>query len=183
MITEKKDTKEKIIEAVYSLVQKHGIARMTMETVAEKAGISKSGLFYHFPTKELLIEAMMSRLFNQFDHQLTQEYEDDQNPGGRTRSYIKTTFLMHDQEENEFVVALLAALVNNPELLKPARDYYKLWQTQLENDQIDPVISTIIRLTTDGLWFSELFGLAPIDTDLRQKVYETLSQLISKQNQ
>lgn len=183
MITEKKDTKEKIIEAVYSLVQKHGIARMTMETVAEKAGISKSGLFYHFPTKELLIEAMMNRLFDQFDHQLNQEYEADQNPGGRTRSYIKTTFLMHDQEENEFVVALLAALVNNPELLKPARDYYELWQTQLENDQIDPVIATIIRLTTDGLWFSELFGLAPIDPDLRQKVYETLSKLINKPKQ
>ncbi|WP_257350639.1 TetR/AcrR family transcriptional regulator [Pseudalkalibacillus decolorationis] len=177
--TQNKPTKEKIIEAAYYLVRSKGITKMTMEAVADKAGISKGAVFYHFSTKELLIEAMVKQLFNNFDSQLNQEYENEGKLGGRTQSYLKTTFLMHDQEENELSVALLAALVNNPDLLKPAKEYYEIWQNQLENDQINPVIATIVRLTTDGLWFSELFGLAPIDKTLRDQLYETLSELIN----
>ncbi len=179
-MAKKKGSKDKIIEAVYELVRNDGIAKMTMESVAEQAGLSKGGLFYHFPKKENLIEAMVKQMFDQFDHQINQEHEKDQLPGGTTRSYLKTTFLKYDKEENEFVVALLAALVNNPELLKPAKENYQNWQKQLENDQIDPVISTIVRLATDGLWFSELFGLAPIQSELRNEVFEKLNELVQE---
>lgn len=179
-MAEKKDSKDKIIEAVYELVRNDGIAKMTMESVADKAGMSKGGLFYHFPTKEILIEAMLKQLFDQFDNQLSEEHENDKLPGGTTRSYLKTTFLKYDKEENEFVVALLAALVHNPNLLKPAKEHYQNWQNQLENDQIDPVISTIVRLATDGLWFSELFGLAPIQSELRNDVFEKLNELVKE---
>lgn len=179
-MSQKKGTKDKIIEAVYELVRNDGIAKMTMESVADKAGMSKGGLFYHFPSKEILIEAMLKQLFDQFDDQLKDENESDQHPGGTTRSYLKTTFLKYDKDENEFVVALLAALVNNPDLLKPAQDHYQSWQKQLESDQIDPVISTIVRLATDGLWFSELFGLAPIQSELREEVFNKLNELISE---
>ncbi|MFE4706985.1 sigma 54-interacting transcriptional regulator [Peribacillus simplex] len=154
---------------------------MTMEAVAEKAGISIGVLFYHFPAKELLIEGMMKQLFDEYDHDFNLEYENDNESGGRTRSYIKTTFLKHDQEENELVMALLAALVNNPDLLNPVKEYYEIWQQQLVTDQINPVMSTILRLTTDGLWFSEIFGLAPIDKSLREQVYDTLMILSKKE--
>lgn len=177
ILTRKLDTKDKIIRSVYSLVTGQGISRMTMDSVAEEAGMSKGGLFYHFPTKEVLIESMLNQIFNQFDEQLEEEFESEEVAGGRTRSYLKTTFLKHDQDENEFVLALLAALVNYPELLTTAREYYHKWQSQLENDQTDPVDSTIVRLATDGLWFSELFGLAPIDEELREQVFDRLTTL------
>lgn len=179
-MNKKIDTKDKIIQAVYNLVTNQGIAKMTMESVAEEAGLSKGGLFYHFPTKELLIKAMLNQIFNQFDSALEEDYQNDSQPGGRARSYIKTTFLKHDQEENELVLALLAALVTYPPLLETAREYYVDWQSKLENDNIDPVNSTIARLATDGLWFSELFGLAPIESELREKVFNKLSELTNE---
>lgn len=179
-MSQKIDTKDKIIQAVYDLVTEQGITKMTMESVAEEAGMSKGGLFYHFASKELLIKAMLNKIFGQFDNALDEEYQQDDGPGGRARSYIKTTFLKYDKDENELVVALLAALVNYPPLLDTARDYYSHWQTDLESDEIDPVNSTIARLATDGLWFSELFGLAPIEPELREQVFNRLSDLINE---
>ena len=48
-----------IIDAAEVVVAEVGAAHMTLDAVAGKAGISKGGLLYHFPTKEALLEAMI----------------------------------------------------------------------------------------------------------------------------
>jgi len=35
-------------------------------------------------------------------------------------------------------------------------------------------------LASDGLWFAEIFGLAPIDEDLRNKVFNKLQNIIEE---
>ncbi len=35
---------------------------MTLDSVAERAGLSKGGLLYNFPTKEALLQAVVQRL-------------------------------------------------------------------------------------------------------------------------
>src|SRR5687767_14471935 len=44
--------RERILEAAERVVGDVGAARMTLEGVAQAAGVSKGGLLYHFPTKE-----------------------------------------------------------------------------------------------------------------------------------
>nr|WP_169824117.1 hypothetical protein [Anaerobacillus alkalidiazotrophicus] len=41
-------------------------------------------------------------------------------------------------------------------------------------DQIDSVRPTIARLAVDGLWFAEIFGLAPLEKGLRERVMSEL---------
>jgi hypothetical protein len=53
-------------------------------------------------------------------------------------------------------------------------------QDKIENDELDPVRSTIVRLAIDGLWFAEMFGLAPPKDELRQKVIEELKASIKE---
>src|SRR5687768_15624169 len=47
--------RERILEAAERVVGDVGAARMTLEGVAQAAGVSKGGLLYHFPTKEALL--------------------------------------------------------------------------------------------------------------------------------
>ncbi|MFF4615626.1 TetR/AcrR family transcriptional regulator [Nonomuraea jabiensis] len=50
-----------------------GAEALTLEAVARRAGVSKGGLFYHFPTKQALVAAMVDRLtmaFAQLPHAL-----------------------------------------------------------------------------------------------------------------
>lgn len=44
----------------------------------------------------------------------------------------------------------------------------------MEHDGISPVTAMVIRLTIDGLYYSELYNIAPISEDLRKEVIKQL---------
>ncbi|MFM1653326.1 TetR/AcrR family transcriptional regulator [Brevibacillus sp. B_LB10_24] len=170
-----KTTRETILEAAYALIQNEGIGRLTLDAVAGQANISKGGLLYHFPSKEALIEGMIDHLFKEYHQQIEDDIsQEPHSPGKWARAYVRTTFRSTEQEL-KISAGLLAALVNKPELLEPVRRYYAGWQEQLERDGIDPEAATICRLAADGLWFAEMFGLAPLTNgELRERVQHLL---------
>ena len=51
-------TRQQIIHAAFALIRREGVARLTIEAVAQEAGLSKGGVLYHFRSKEALIQAM-----------------------------------------------------------------------------------------------------------------------------
>src|SRR3954471_11173426 len=63
--TKDKSTRERILDAAAELVSEVGSGRLTLDAVAERAGLSKGGLLYNFPTKEALLQGMVERLINE----------------------------------------------------------------------------------------------------------------------
>lgn len=53
--------REKLLEAALGVAVETGFGRITMDAVAQRAGISKGGLLYHFHSKARLIEALLAR--------------------------------------------------------------------------------------------------------------------------
>ena len=53
--------RERILEAAERVVAEVGAARLTLDLVAQAAGVSKGGLLYHFPSKESLLGALAQR--------------------------------------------------------------------------------------------------------------------------
>jgi AcrR family transcriptional regulator len=51
-------------------VKRDGLAHLAIEAVAREAGFSKGGVLYHFPTKESLIEGMITSFLEAFEHDL-----------------------------------------------------------------------------------------------------------------
>ena len=47
-------SREEILEAARSVLLKKGLAAMTLDAVAREAGMSKTGLYYYFPSKDAL---------------------------------------------------------------------------------------------------------------------------------
>lgn len=59
MSSKKERTRELIIEASYSLFAKYGFNRITMKDICEATGLSRGGLYSHFPgTKEIFEEIL-----------------------------------------------------------------------------------------------------------------------------
>jgi AcrR family transcriptional regulator len=48
-------TREEILEAARTVLLRNGVAAMTLEAVATEAGMSKTGLYYYFPSKDALV--------------------------------------------------------------------------------------------------------------------------------
>jgi AcrR family transcriptional regulator len=171
-------TSEAILRAADRVVVEEGVAGMTLEAVAREAGISKGGLLYHFPSKEALISGMIGRLIGSFREALGRELarERDSANGRWARAYARASFA-EDRWYLEVSAGLLAALAEDPAMLDPLRRGFEDGQRWIERDGIDPSVGTLVRLAADGLFFSEVFGFAPPEGRLRERVLETLVAL------
>lgn len=135
-------------------------------------------MLYHFPNKDALILGMIEHLSNRFMEEFHQRAQGDSHAKGKwTRAYVDAS-LNGDNNVNDLYAALSAAHFTNPEMLQRLQRDYSEIQNRIENDGLDPVRTTIVRLAMDGLWFSEMFGLAPPKGDVRQRIIEDLKAII-----
>lgn len=176
------DAKDRILDAAEDLVLREGSARLTLDAVAAEAKVSKGGLLYHFPSKDALIQGMVERLIALFHLTHTSIMAADPEPIGRwTRAYLEQ---MRCAENDPFLAradrvsaALVAASAADPSLLDPLRACYRDWQSHLENDGIDPVSASIVRLAADALWMGGLFAIPGPGPKLAAEVIERLKQM------
>ncbi|MFC5649528.1 TetR/AcrR family transcriptional regulator [Paenibacillus solisilvae] len=165
------------LSAASFIVKNHGVEKLTLEAVAKEAGISKGGLLHHFPNKQALIRGLVEELTDNFVTDVNNRAANATTSDGKwSRAYLEATF--NDiTEGNEMSTALIASLFTSPDLLAKLQSEYLIWQKNIENDGIDPVKSTLVRLAADGLWLSEMFGLGKLNDDLREKVIRSLKDL------
>ena len=54
---------DRILDALQELVQNKDIQKISMIEIAKKAGISKSSIYYYFPSKDAIIDALLERSY------------------------------------------------------------------------------------------------------------------------
>ncbi len=174
-------TQQHILEAANRIIQKQGVAHLTIEAVAKEAGLSKGGVLYHYPSKEALVAGLIAFYIQGFTNDLTKALKEEKSEPGRwTRANIHASASSTAEQipdEAAAITGLLAAIATNPQLLNPLREQYDEWQKQAENDGLSPALATILRLAVDGLWLSDMLGFAPPQGKLRQDVIATMLNL------
>ncbi|ENH97553.1 regulatory protein TetR [Gracilibacillus halophilus YIM-C55.5] len=172
--------KENILNAASTIVLEDGVSQLTLEGVADKAGVSKGGLLYHFSNKDALIEGMVADWSESYFQDIRDmAYADDNHEGKWTKAYVKKTF--YDSDHNKQMnSAIMAAMFLNPELLEEFRRQYDLLIEELMDDGIDPIHATIARLATDGLWYSEILGLDQLNEGFKKQILYKLSEIIEE---
>jgi AcrR family transcriptional regulator len=172
-------TRRRILNAAARHIGTHGPAKLTIDSAAEAAGLSKGAVLYHFKTKNALIEALLVNVLDAFDGATTAIIaKDGVARGGYAAAYAKASF---DPRNNtpEAAAGLLAAATNNIDLLNPAADRHDAYQQKLEADGISPAIATLVRLAADGLFFARAFKLAPPSDAVTDEVLAMLLALIA----
>ena len=176
------NTKKSLLIAAAEIVKEEGVVKLTLEAVAQRAGVSKGGLLYHYPSKEALIKGMVEDWKNNYFESIIALAKDDTKELGKwSRAYVQSTY---SNLENDKLLssAIMAAMFINPELLDEYRQQYDRLLTKLENDGIDPIKTTIARLSIDGLWFSEIFGMQPLNKELQTNVFNALINMIEEED-
>jgi AcrR family transcriptional regulator len=176
------ETRSRIIRAAEDVVIRDGVAKLTLDAAAHEAGVSKGGVLYHFPTRSALVAAMVERFVVTFDADLARRGCEGGRPGDFVRAYIDATVSPTsepgDPREQHLGAALLAGIASDPELLEPLRARFAAWQRSIVSDGLDKALGTLIRLSCDGMWLSDLFGLAPVDARLRAAIGRELQRLV-----
>lgn len=172
------DTCRRILAAAEDLVIRDGVAKLTLEAAAHEAGVSKGGILYHFGTRAALVSAMVERLLESFEEDLARYGAHRGRPGDFTRAWVRATLAPEAGERDRRLgAALLAGVASEGELLGPLRERYDSWQHAIDKDGLDKDLATLLRLAADGLWFSDLFSLAPVSGRRRQAVGRRLLEM------
>lgn len=154
-------TRSNLLKAANVLLLEQGANALTLDAVAARAGVSKGGLLYHFPSKDALIEGMVERYLADFEARIESRLVGQSNPSAVewARAYIEAS-LEPDPEGMAVSAALLAAVAVNPALLQPMQARYAIWQARL--DELPSAAGAwVIRLALDGLWISDLMQISP----------------------
>lgn len=168
------DTRERILDALESLLLAHGLAQVTLEAVAAEAGVSKGGLLYHFPSKEALLAGMVRRLGERSDRHLA-----DAVARGRTVSEIYLQYPpLESADEMALFRSMLAAMRSadgqHDDVQQAIADVMRSWDDGLLAEIDDPVQAEIVRLVGDGIYLAALLGLPDTDPDLHRRVVNRL---------
>lgn len=171
MTTATKETcREALLQAAESIVVESGSAHLTLEAVAVRAGVSKGGLIYHFPSKDALLGAMIDRTRQQSNEARTKATQE--RPEGPLQA-LEGEILGQARlyRENERVnAAMLAVMANSPHLLTDFRTEFKARFTQLTEDHPDPNRAAVLLLATYGLSLLGLLKLSPVEPEQRETI-------------
>ncbi|HEY5107997.1 MAG TPA: TetR family transcriptional regulator [Acidimicrobiales bacterium] len=175
-------TKRRILDAAEQVVLRDGVGHLTLEAAAAEAGLSKGGVLYHYPSRDALVAAMVTRIIQEFEEDIAAYLPEPGSPeagrpGAYARAYVRATLAPAAPGQERLGAALLAAAAAEPELLIPLQEAADGWQARLVDDGLDPALATVIRLACDGLWLCDLFGLASPQGPLRAQVGSAVEQM------
>jgi AcrR family transcriptional regulator len=160
-----------LLEEAARLAVEQGMAAVTMQAVADAAGVTKGGLTHHFPSKQALIEAVFQDLLDDLKDSLFQNVRADPTPHGSfTRAYVVEVFDMDPEARGGLWSALSVLMLSDPKLRAMWVNWIDLWLEAGQQTDDGPDFA-IIRLAADGVWLSDLSGVPLSDrAQLREQL-------------
>lgn len=149
-----------LIAAAVALALKQGLAAVTVDAVARAAGVTKGGLFHHFPTKQALAEAVFAHLIAECDAGIDRLMADDPVAHGRfTRAYLALSLADDTQPD---LLALWISASADPHLSRLFTAWVQSRLARHAATDSGPALEAV-RFAADGLWFGAATGLHPAD--------------------
>jgi AcrR family transcriptional regulator len=178
-IRHKRDSRELILQAAEDIVARRGPAHLTLETAANEAKVSKGGLFYHFRSKEALLEAMIRRSMEllESEHVKVAESLTGERNGKLKANIIGT--LRHLEGQRPVLTAVIAAIANDPKLVEPMRESIRKEFQELSKDlTLRTEDIAILFLASQGLLLMELLNLSFLTPSQVRRVTQRMLQMV-----
>jgi AcrR family transcriptional regulator len=165
--------RDALLDVAQRIVAERGARALTLDALAAEAGVSKGGVLYHFESRETLLGGMVDRLMAGFDADLPSPSE-----AGFLRAYVERTTRDRGSERGA-ASALVVALAESPGLLQPVHAAMKRWAGRVAKSVSDPALAHVVMMAADGLWYSEVFGMPPLNRRERSALIGRLLRLAS----
>ena len=160
------------------MVGQSGIDTLSIEAVAANAGLSKGGVFHHFPSKKNLLEEMFKECLAQF----TKSFERERSAShgiSPAIAYLKATLAdLETEAHRRTMLFLFQASTKEGYYRTYLDDWHKTHlQVDLTNEQnVGPLLAVLVA---DGLWNAGLYGFFEISEKQKKQIahlVETLQQ-------
>lgn len=172
----KETVRSRLLRAAEELTHVNGAGNMSLDAVAARAGVSKGGLLYHFPTKAKLLEALVERFIEQFEAELAARIGSGQS--GNVGAAVVEMFVQERSFGRPPPSGLLAALAENPEFIEPIRKQHTALLERIQSSARDRTDATIAYLALQGIRSNALFDFQHLPEAIFDDVVARLRQMV-----
>jgi AcrR family transcriptional regulator len=100
-------SREEILEAAREVLFRNGVTAMTLDAVAKEAGMSKTGLYYYYPSKDALIFELVFGVLERQAHAVHDAVEEAKDGGEALRAVIREMVHSFAPRLDDFRLAFL----------------------------------------------------------------------------
>lgn len=161
--------REVILDAFQDLIVELGAANVTLEDTATRAGLSKGGLLYHFPSKSDLFAGLCDRLTGAIETAIAEAPAD---PAGLVRWYLDAATDVVVGVDTLWLALFAATHAVDDDIAAILRELFARYSTPLR--ALPAVLGEHVRLVGDGLYFNALVGGPLPDPDHLEQITEML---------
>jgi AcrR family transcriptional regulator len=140
----KENRKEAIFDAALKCFNKNGYYKTSMDLIAESAGMTKRGLYYHFKSKDELFISLFNYMNNKFYGQIPTHAAQIEDPEERLMMFVKIarTVLAEHADFLKFSQEFMSIGVRKPKIRKVMTSYYR--------EQVEKISKTIEQAVAMG---------------------------------
>ncbi|MET3579066.1 AcrR family transcriptional regulator [Mesorhizobium robiniae] len=162
-----------LLDHAARLAAAQGLAAVTVQAVADAAGVTKGGFIHHFPSKQALIDAVFQELLDAIDRELDERIAADPEPyGSFTRAYVEAVFRVGVEGGGGPWAPLSILMLTDADLRALWVDWF---QARFERHRAtdSDMRHAVARLAADGIWLADLATMAlPDRQQLRAELLE-----------
>lgn len=164
-----------LIDSTIAIAAERGYEAVTVQAVADAAGVTKGGLMHHFGSKFELVDAAFQAMMEHFDEAIADFLKQEaRSYGAFTRAYIRAVLTQPlTPEERRLVLAVPAMVLGEPELRHYWSCCHSRW-LQDYGDTDDHLDLRLLRAAADGLWWDTL--ISPDSLPNLDQLIQTLLQ-------
>ncbi|PTE08883.1 TetR/AcrR family transcriptional regulator [Mesorhizobium helmanticense] len=170
------NSREKILAAAADVARESGPGSLSLDAVASRAGVSKGGLLYNFPTKAKLMQALVEDYLREFERALEAARTAGASGESLLAIYIKLS--ASDCEEPQPSASwIFSAIAEDPDFLTPIKSFKRQLFERLKGETPDLKALLVCFIAIEGLRSMNLFDSDILSADERGLLISSLLRI------
>ncbi len=173
------NSRDMILDAAETVAVETGAANLSLDAVAVRAGFSKGGLLYHFPTKHALLQALIERFIEEHEEtrfEVRKRLPD--TPSRELKAHVRAWDACfgsgRETGRKRIHAALLAAVAHDSSIMEPLRKKYRWIFEQIVASGVSFERAAIVCLAVDGIMLMDVLDGLPFDEGEVKRIVEAL---------
>ncbi|SDU77778.1 regulatory protein, tetR family [Arcanobacterium phocae] len=170
--------KTDILDVIVEIIEESGVAGVTYDAVATRSGMSKSGLIYHFPSREEMIHDVHEHMAQCWEQRLLDAVRDDDADDVATKLRANLAVSQNAATRAELMMTIDAS--SDPQMYSIWADKLDQWTCSPENITTDEQAcrAYLVQLIADGLWAHDYINGRHLTTKQREALAQAAANLI-----
>ena len=147
-----------LLDAAIAVAARDGVRGVSFNSVVDECGISKGGLLYHFPTRDALVDAVVTHIADRWRTRLVAALAvpfDRATLAQRCAAYITVSFSTADPGD----LALLQDGLRDPAAQATWRCLMDDWLLPRDGERPLTMDQRAALLAADGVWLASTSGM------------------------